>query len=135
MFRSRVLLIFSVISCMLYSSESASQTAYLKTVHIGSTNPGFQAGDCPVSPDGYQYGWHFILSGTKTNFTSIRCTFKTAGIVTTMIQAPTKKHAYVFTSTADTILAASAIVNGPETEFVLSHVCSPNNLTNNSSSE
>ena len=42
-----------------------------------------------------------------------------------MIQTPSDKHAYVFTPTADKLLGAWAGVNGPETEFILSHVCSP----------
>lgn len=92
---------------------------------MGSVNPGFQTGTCPVSPDGYLYGWHFVLKDTTTSFVSINCLFKKAGLVTSMIKTPTDKHAYVFTSTADTLLDAWAVVNGPQTEFNLSHVCTP----------
>ena len=42
-----------------------------------------------------------------------------------MIRTPNNQHAYVFTETADTILGAYAVVRGSQTEFVLSHVCSP----------
>lgn len=100
-----------------------TQKAYLKDAHIGATNPGFQAGDCPASPDGYGFGWHFVLKGTSSSFVSIHCLFKSAGVVTSMIQTPTNKHAYVFTPTADTLLDAWAVVQGPDTEFNLSHVC------------
>lgn len=101
-----------------------TQKAYLKPAHIGSQNPGFQTGQCPTSSDG-PYGWHFVLQGTSTSFVSIHCLFQSAGVVTSMIQTPTNKHAYVFTPTADTLLDAWAVVQGPDTEFVLSHVCNP----------
>lgn len=104
---------------------SGYQKAYLKDAHVGSTNPGFQQGSCPVSPNGDLYGWHFVLPGTDTSFVSINVLFKSAGLVTTMIQVPSNKHAYVFTPTADTLLGAWAVVNGPATQFNLSHVCSP----------
>ena len=103
----------------------ADQKAYLKTAHRNSPNPGFSAGDCPTSPDNYQYGWHFILKGSTSSFTSINCTFKNAGTVTNMVQQPSNKHAYVFTPTSDVLVDAWAIVGGSENEFVLSHVCSP----------
>ena len=92
---------------------------------MGSMNPGFQEGDCPASPDGYAYGWHFIIKSTDTSFVSIHCLFKTAGVVTSMIQTPSDKHAYVFTASADTLLDAWAVVHGSKTEFHLSHVCNP----------
>lgn len=92
---------------------------------MGSVNPGFEAGDCPASSDGYLYGWHFVQTDTTTSFISINCTFQKAGQVTKMIQMPSNKHAYVFTPTSDTILGAWAVVSGSQTEFLLSHVCNP----------
>lgn len=110
---------------ILSASVAAEQKAYLKSAHRNSVNPGFSKGDCPVSPNNDPYGWHFILKGNTASFTSINCTFQLAGTVTEMIQQPSNKHAYVFTPTSDTLLDAWAMVDGSETEFVLSHVCSP----------
>ncbi|CAF2987948.1 unnamed protein product, partial [Rotaria sp. Silwood2] len=129
MFRINILVVFSVIIFTLRSSEGDTRYAYLKTAHIGSVNPGFPSGDCPISSNGYKFGWHFVLSGTKTSFVSIKCVFEKAGSVTTMQQVPTNKHAYVFTPTSDKIRNASAVVDGPDTEFVLSHVCNPGQTT------
>ncbi|CAF3487206.1 unnamed protein product [Rotaria sp. Silwood1] len=70
-----------------------TQKAYLKNAHVGATNPGFEKGDCPTSLDGYKYGWHFVFKGTTTSFVSIHAVFKSAGIVTDMIQTPSDKHA------------------------------------------
>lgn len=135
MFRIKLLLIFCINIFFVHSSKASIQTASLKTVHIGSLNPGFQTGDCPASSDGYQYGWHFVFSGSTTSFVSIKCTFQKAGTITKMIQIPTDKHAYVFTPTSDKILAASAVVTGPDTEFVLSHVCNPASKTTSAPSK
>ena len=126
MFRINILKVFSVFIFILHSSEGSTGDAYLKAAHIGSVNPGFTAGDCPTHSGDEQYGWHFILGGVTTSFVSIRCIFEKAGIVTNMTQVPTNKHAYVFTETPDKLLNASAVVDGSDTEFVLSHVCSPN---------
>jgi len=98
---------------------------------VGSVNPGFEAGDCPASSDGYLYGWHFVQRDTTTSFISINCTFQKAGQVTKMIQMPSNKHAYVFTPTSDTILGAWAVVSGSQTEFLLSHVCHPSSKCEN----
>ncbi|CAF4973503.1 unnamed protein product [Rotaria sp. Silwood1] len=116
----------SVTICVQATTTLApgTQKAFLKDAHMGSMNPGFQTGQCPSSPDG-PYGWHLLLQGTSTSFVSISCLFKSAGVVTSMIQTPSNKHAYVFTPTADTLLDAWAVVQGPDTEFVLSHVCNP----------
>lgn len=135
MFRINLVLVFSSIIFILHASEIAGLTATLKDVHVGSKNPGYKTGDCPSSPDGYQYGWHFVFSSTKTTFVTINCVFEKAGKVTKMIQTPTTKHAYVFTPTADKILSASASVNGIDTTFLLSHVCNPSDTSTSGSSE
>ncbi|CAF4473352.1 unnamed protein product [Rotaria socialis] len=113
-----------VVTCIQVTTTLApgTQKAHLNSTHVGSTNPGFQQGDCPVSVNG-AFGWHFVLTGTSTSIVSIRCVFNAAGVVTSMIQVPSDKHAYVFTRTGDTLLEASAVVNGPDTEFNLSNVC------------
>jgi len=100
--------------------------AYLKSAHINSTNPGFQADSCPTdTTNGYRYGWHLIAPDTASYFVAIKCTFKQAGVITRMIPDPSPKHAYVFTSTGDTLLGCWAVMNGPLTSFPLSHVCGP----------
>jgi hypothetical protein len=99
-------------------------TANLKEEHKGSTNPGFETGSCPVNPNGTgDWGWHFILPGNDTDFVSVSAQFQNAGTVTDFVSDPTPKHAYVFTPGPDTLLDASAQVSGPQTEFILSHVC------------
>ena len=103
--------------------RNVEHEACLKGVHRGATNPGFETEDCPPSPDGYPYGWHFVFQGTDTRFVSIKCTFANEGVVTKIID-PRSKHAYVFTRSPDTLVDASAIAIGPDNEFVLSHVCS-----------
>ena len=93
--------------------------ASLKAVHVGSTNPGFSEGDCPSEG----WGWHFVLPGNSSDFVFVKATFQNEGVVTSFVSAPTGKHAYVYTSGPDTLLAAEAQVTGTEDEFVLSHVC------------
>lgn len=107
------------------SLASGNVIGYVKSAHINATNPGFSTGACPASPDNYPYGWHFVITDTSSSFLAVNCTFKNAGVVTKMVQSPTTKHAYVFTPTADTLLGAWAVVNGPLTVFPLSHVCTP----------
>lgn len=88
-------------------------------------NPGFNSGSCPVSPNGYQYGWHLVLPDISHSFLTINCTFSKAGTVTDMVQEPCGMHAYVYTPTGDTLLGASANVSGSSNVFTLSDVCSP----------
>ncbi|CAF1306219.1 unnamed protein product [Rotaria sp. Silwood1] len=80
----------SVTICVQATTTLApgTQKAFLKVAHMNSMNPGFQTGQCPSSPDG-RYGWHLLLQGTSTSFVSISCLFKSAGVVTSMIQTPT----------------------------------------------
>ena len=125
MWCTKLLINFLISLCILRSSEGIIRIAYLKAAQVGSENPGFLTADCPISPDGYLYGWHFVLKETISRFLSINCTFDKAGIVTKMIQLPSNRHAFVFTSTSDTLLNAFAVVVGPYTEIVLRHICSP----------
>ena len=96
--------------------------ATLHDAHVGATNPGFSTGTCPSSASG-SWGWHFVLPEDDTTFVSIRVTFLHEGVVTSFISHPTGKHAYVYTHQADTLLGASAMVDGSQTRFNLSHVC------------
>jgi hypothetical protein len=104
------------------AAGAAGTPAALHADHVGATNPGFQSGECPSSADG-TWGWHFVLPGSDTDFVSISATFLHEGTVTSFISQPTAKHAYVFTHQADTLLGATAMVEGPQTWFNLSHVC------------
>ena len=125
MFRINFFIVFSSIIFIFHAKGVASATASLKAAHIGSVNPGFTTGDCPLSPDGDQYGWHFVFPGTKTSFVSISCFFEKAGKIIKMIQVPSNKHAYVFTPGPDKLQSAYAVVSGPDTVFLLSHICTP----------
>ncbi len=97
----------------------ATGTANLHEPHQGASNPGHREGTCPGSPA--QYGWHFVL-GPDTDFVTITATFQDAGQVSSSgpFNQPTSMHAYLYTSGPDTLLNATAQVNGPSTRFVLS---------------
>jgi Domain of unknown function (DUF5979) len=104
--------------------EASQHPANLKPAHVGATNPGFQTGSCPDNPfNDNTWGWHFVLPGNSTTFVSLSASFQNAGIITQFLSFPTGKHAYVWTPGPDTLLGATAVVDGPETEFNLSHVC------------
>ena len=96
--------------------------AALHADHVGATNPGFGTGECPSSSAG-TWGWHFVLPAPTRTLSASAATFLHEGTVTSFISQPTGKHAYVFTDHADTLLGATAIVEGPQTWFNLSHVC------------
>lgn len=102
---------------------SGENTATVKAVHIGSTNPGFRQGECPS--DGW--GWHFVLPGNSTDFVQLNATFTRDGERVTLLASeyePTEKHAYVYTDGPGWELAASeALVRGTERTYNLSHVC------------
>ena len=92
------------------------------------TNSGFQDSgneSCPGSPA--MWGWHFILTGGEAEFVELTTTFQTAGVVVTDdFGPPDDKHAYVYTATDDTLLAATATVTGGDADkvrLVLSHTC------------
>lgn len=104
------------------SAADGGTPATLHDDHIGATNPGFSKGSCPSSSYG-TWGWHFVLPGNDTTFVSISVTFEHEGTVTSFISHPTGKHAYVYTHQADKLLSATAMVDGPQTWFNLSHVC------------
>ncbi|CAF4498720.1 unnamed protein product, partial [Rotaria socialis] len=125
MFRINFLIVFSSIIFIFHATGVAARSASLNILQIGSINPGFTAGTCPTSPDGYQYGWHFKFRGTQTSFISISCSFEKAGKITKMVQVPNNQHAYVFTPGPDKLQSASAVVNGVETMFLLSNICTP----------
>jgi LPXTG-motif cell wall-anchored protein len=104
--------------------DETQYDAHLKDVHHGSTNPGFQEGECPEGPEGATFGWHFVFQGVDTEFVSVSATFENAGEVTDFVSFPSGKHAYVYTTGADTLLDAVAMTNGGEdVEFNLSHIC------------
>jgi hypothetical protein len=104
------------------AADPIGTPATLHGAHVGATNPGFSTGTCPSSASG-SWGWHFVLPDDDTTFVSISATFLHEGIVTSFISQPTGKHAYVYTHQADTLLGATAMVDGSETSFNLSHVC------------
>jgi hypothetical protein len=112
----------------------ASGPVSLNPAHVGATHAGFAAkGSCPTPPTGEEnwYGWHFIMPANE-NFTSLSVTFLSAGTISAnpfpgvaFVASPDSSHAYVWTPTADTLLAGSGMTDGTKTEFNLSHVCAP----------
>ena len=112
-------------SLSLPPSISASQVASLDRNNVNAVNPGFNSGSCPLSPNGYTHGWHFVLSDLSQSFLTIHCQFAKAGVITEMVQEPCGMHAYVYTPSGDTLLAASANVTGSSRLFTLNDVCSP----------
>ena len=116
-------------------SVTAADTPYETTLHQSPPikNSTFEddEGDCPGSPA--MWGWHFILTGGEAQFAQLTTTFQTAGtITTTSFGPPDAKHAYVYTATDDTLLSASALVNGGDpskVRLVLSHTCDGGGVT------
>jgi len=112
--------------------DETAYDAHLHGPHHGATNPGFETGDCPASPAGKPYGWHFVLPGSDTEFASLSVHFEGAGVLEDVdfVSHPTGKHAYVYTAGADTLIDAVAMTSGgDEDRFVLSHVCTPDTTT------
>jgi hypothetical protein len=112
------------------TASAAEVAATLHPAHVGATNPGFSEGECPAPPGSATWGWHFVLSGADDAFVSISATFQNAGVITDFISEPTAKHAYVYTPGPDTLLGATAVVEGTDTVFNLSHVCGGTEPTN-----
>ncbi|CAF0894655.1 unnamed protein product [Adineta steineri] len=136
-FNNIISLIFglSVLILQIQFGELAPsiKNAVLESSCINAVNPGYISSGCPVSPDGYNFGWHFVLPDISNAFVSINCQFSKAGTVTKMIAEPCAMHAYCYTPTADTLLGCTANVSGTDTKFTLSDVCMPPNpcLDNN----
>jgi hypothetical protein len=122
-FALSMFILFGFVAASSDSPKQEYNKAHIKESHVGSSNPGFENGKCPDSPNGFLYGWHFVLPGNTTEFVSIDINYKNAGQVTSFISFPTGKHAYVYTENPDTIISGFAIVKGSQIEFNLSHVC------------
>src|SRR5687767_11441360 len=129
---------FSATAAPLSNAALTVGTVILNPSHIGATNPGFQTGTCPTPPAGQEgwWGWHFIMPGNN-QFTSLSVTFLNAGTFsadpfpgTAFVAHPDNSHAYIWTPTADTLLAGSATSDGDNTFFNLSHVCPSSDPTN-----
>ncbi len=116
-------ILFGLVASTEETNKGEYNEAKLKESQVGSSNPGFEEGECPDSPNGFLYGWHFVLPGNETIFVKIEITYINAGKITSFISFPTEKHAYVYTETPDTIVSGTATVDGSETKFNLSHVC------------
>ena len=110
---------------MITTTTPRCATVPLKESQKGSANPGCDRGQCPDSPDGYAYGWHFKLSDESASFVSIKCTFEKAGVITSMVKHPDDKHIYVFTPKSDKLIDASAEIIGQAKHLILKHVCHP----------
>jgi hypothetical protein len=99
--------------------------ANLTSAHTNATSQGFKSGSCPTSPDGYPVGWHFMTPDMSSLFVTIKCNFLKAGIITKMIQTPSTRHSIVHTPTDDTLISASAVIDGVAKSFSLENVCRP----------
>ncbi|MGK2950678.1 MAG: hypothetical protein ACSLFP_19060, partial [Acidimicrobiales bacterium] len=116
----------------------ADHDAHLKIEHHGATNPGHDPGTCPTAPEGKPYGWHFVFQGSDTEFVALSVHFQNAGILEDVefVSHPDDKHAYVYTAGADTLLDAVADTNGgSDTDFNLSHVCTPAGSTDDGTTD
>jgi len=127
-------LFFLCVSFVTAPAGAGTTAATLNPDHIGATNPGFETEDCDPLPAG-SWGWHFVLPGDATVFVTLTVTFQNAGVVTDFVSFPTGKHAYVVTPGPDTLLAATATVDGPETVFNLSHVCAGSTVPTTTTTE
>ena len=103
----------------------------LNSSHVGAVNSEFQVDTCPAPPEGQEdwYGWHFIMPGNN-NFTALTVTFQDAGTFTAdpfpgdvFIAHPDESHAYIWTETDDVLLSGSAMSDGSNSFFNLSHTC------------
>ena len=146
--QKRILTILSSLTMILalgaasFTNVSAAAlqgaTVPLNDSHVGATNPGFSVDSCPTPPAGQEgwFGWHFIMP-QNNNFTSLSVTFQSAGTFSAdpfpgsvFVAHPDNSHAYIWTPTADTLLAGSATSDGDNTFFNLSHVCPGSDPTN-----
>ena len=91
---------------------------------ITADDPEFAGnGECPTIPAD-QDGWHFVLPTNDAVFLELRVTFEQGGEqVVTVFGPPSDKHAYVASAPGDTLIAASATVEGGPVDFRLSHTC------------
>lgn len=136
MSRQKITLIsvFVMLSLLLSFSAAlavADSIVPLNPDHVGATNPGFQEDTCPTPPAGQEgwFGWHFIMPNNN-NFLALTVTFEKAGTFTAspfpgnvFVADPDNSHAYIWTPTADTLLGGSALSDGDNNFFNLSHVC------------
>ena len=89
---------------------------------------GFEVtGDCGPYTDGDGYVWHFVTGAGSPDFVSLTATFQGAGEVSGVItesgDSGKFNHAWVVTSTQDTLTDVSAVTDPADGHFVLSHFC------------
>ena len=83
-----------------------------------------KVGSCPASPSGSRHGWRFVTPDISSLFVSINCQFEKAGNVTKMVQTKSTQECFVFTPTQDTLISATAVIDGKAETFNLDYVCS-----------
>lgn len=135
-----VMAAFSVLMMRAAEATGETTTATLNPNHVGATPNSFGTVDkseCPSFPGGYDYGFHFVLQGSTTDFTGpVSVSFSGGTLLGEIVNG---KHAYAFVSgTANTaVTAASSMVvytgQGPapapgedsafDNVFNLSHIC------------
>jgi LPXTG-motif cell wall-anchored protein len=127
---ARLLAIFAVLILAMGASLAAwaqVQGAELKEEHKGANSETYPGENC--DPNEERVVWHFILPGNETIFISLTAEFQngpdqTTGTGDDTVGPPSDKHAWIYTDTDNVLVDARAEVDGPQTEFVLSHVCS-----------
>jgi len=137
-----LLAVFAVLTAVLVgTSQLAGDSARAQSVvplnagHVNSVHPGDTAtGTCPAPPAGQEswYGWHFVMPSNE-DFATLSVTFSAAGTISAdpfpgaFVSQPDSSHAYIWTPTADTLLAGSATTEATPAPgfFNLSSTCAP----------
>ena len=128
--------------------NEANYDAHLKQVHHNVVDGEFanQEDDCPDWSPSDGSSFHFILGG-GSEFESLSVAFDTTGGTTAndvrndlqpgtgFIAHPHGQHAYVQAPAGSRLIDAVAMVDGTDTEFNLSHVCTGETTTSSSTSE
>ena len=128
--------------------NEANYDAHLKGAHHGVVDGEFanQEDDCPDWSPSDGSSFHFILGGGN-EFESLSVAFDTTGGTTAndirnnlqpgtgFIAQPHGQHAYVEAPAGSRLIDAVAMVDGDDTEFNLSHVCTGETTTSSSTSE
>jgi hypothetical protein len=102
----------------------ASTTISLKDSQENTSWDAYSHEDCPA--DNTAWLWHFVLPGGEATFDSLTVEFQNAGeVVKTSDWAQDGKGAYITVAGADTVLSATAEIEGstPQGDFVISHTC------------
>jgi hypothetical protein len=111
-----------------------STSADLITVLLKSSMQNTAFDDATVDPECLPnpttpFAWHFILNGLDEHTTpaaTLTANFTVDGSLTTTTLGPGKtQHFYIYTSTKDTLINASAVVNSEDFNNLVFSTCAP----------